>query len=61
VLLGILKLAEFVLIIYGAVKASNGLLYSYPLSIPFFKVDSIKEDEKMESSDETNLENHHQS
>jgi uncharacterized protein len=61
VLLGILKFAEFVLIIYGAVKASNGLLYSYPLSIPFFKVGSIKEDEKMESSDASNLENHHQS
>lgn len=61
VLLGILKMAEFVLIIYGAVKASNGLLYSYPLSIPFFKVGSITAEEKNESSYESNVENHHQS
>jgi len=34
---GFLKLIEFILIIYGAVKASNGEEYRYPLSIPFFK------------------------
>ena len=32
-----LKLIEFILIIYGAVKASNGEEYRYPLSIQFFK------------------------
>ena len=32
-----LKVAEFVLIIHAAVKASNGEEYKYPLSIPFFK------------------------
>ena len=32
-----LKTIEFILIIYGAVKASNGENYKYPLSIPFFK------------------------
>ena len=32
-----LKVAEFVLIIHAAVKASNGDEYKYPLSIPFFK------------------------
>nr|WP_294775147.1 DUF4870 domain-containing protein [uncultured Flavobacterium sp.] len=32
-----LKVVEFVLIIYAAVKASNGEAYKYPLSIPFFK------------------------
>lgn len=32
-----LKVTEFVLIIYAAVKASNGEAYKYPLSIPFFK------------------------
>lgn len=32
-----LKVIEFVLIIYAAVKASNGEAYKYPLSIPFFK------------------------
>lgn len=34
---GVLKVAEFALIILGAVKASNGENYKYPLSIPFFK------------------------
>ena len=33
----LLKVAEFVLIIHAAVKASNGEEYKYPLSIPFFK------------------------
>lgn len=32
-----LKLMEFFLIIYAAVKTSNGEYYKYPLSIPFFK------------------------
>lgn len=32
-----LKAIEFILIIYGAVKASNGEGYKYPLSIPFIK------------------------
>lgn len=32
-----IKVAEFVLIIHAAVKASNGEEYKYPLSIPFFK------------------------
>ena len=36
-ILGFLKLIEFILIIYGAVKASNGEEYRYPLSIQFFK------------------------
>lgn len=35
--LGFVKLIEFILIIYGAVKASNGEQYRYPLSISFFK------------------------
>ncbi|MBY0486341.1 MAG: DUF4870 domain-containing protein [Flavobacteriaceae bacterium] len=34
---GFLKVIEFVLIIYAAVKATNGERYKYPLSIPFFK------------------------
>ena len=32
-----LKVAEFFLIIYAAVKASNGEQYKYPLTIPFLK------------------------
>ncbi len=32
-----LKVAEFFLIIYAAVKASNGEQYKYPLTIPFIK------------------------
>lgn len=32
-----IKITEFVLIIFAAVKASNGECYKYPLSIPFFK------------------------
>ncbi|QBZ98559.1 DUF4870 domain-containing protein [Flavobacterium sangjuense] len=32
-----MKVAEFVLIIHAAVKASSGEEYKYPLSIPFFK------------------------
>ncbi len=36
-LFGILKFAEFILIIIGAVKASNGEEYDYPLTIKFIK------------------------
>ncbi|MGC4039593.1 MAG: DUF4870 domain-containing protein [Flavobacterium sp.] len=36
-LFGVLKVAEFILTILAAVKASNGEAYKYPLSIPFFK------------------------
>lgn len=32
-----IKIAEFFLVIYAAVKASNGEEYSYPLTIPFLK------------------------
>ena len=32
-----LKVAEFFLIIYASVKASNGVKYQYPLTIPFIK------------------------
>lgn len=32
-----LKIAEFFLIIYAAIKTSNGELFKYPLSIPFIK------------------------
>lgn len=32
-----LKIAEFFLILLGSVKASNGIDYKYPLSIPFLK------------------------
>jgi len=37
IVFGFLKVIEFILIIYGAVKASNGENYKYPLSISFFK------------------------
>jgi uncharacterized Tic20 family protein len=32
-----LKVAEFILIIYASLKASNGENYEYPLTIPFLK------------------------
>ena len=32
-----IKVAEFFLVIYASVKASNGEEYSYPLTIPFLK------------------------
>ena len=32
-----LKVAEFLLIIYASIKASNGEKYKYPLTIPFLK------------------------
>lgn len=34
---GLLKLAEFFLIIYAAIKTSNGENYNYPITIPFIK------------------------
>ncbi len=37
IVFGFLKITEFILIIYGAVKASNGENYKYPLTISFFK------------------------
>ncbi|MFV8326129.1 DUF4870 domain-containing protein [Flavobacterium sp. ZS1P14] len=36
-LFGLLKIAEFFLIIYAAIKTSNGEKYSYPITIPFIK------------------------
>ena len=36
-LFGLLKFVEFFLVIYASIKASNGELYKYPLSIPFIK------------------------
>jgi uncharacterized Tic20 family protein len=32
-----LKIAEFFLVIYASIKASNGEEYNYPLTIPFLK------------------------
>lgn len=37
VLLGILKVSEFFLIIYAAIKTSNGERFQYPITIPFIK------------------------
>jgi uncharacterized Tic20 family protein len=34
---GLLKVAEFFLIIYASIKTSNGEKYKYPLTIPFIK------------------------
>ena len=36
-LFGCLKVAEFFLIIYAAIKTSNGERYKYPITIPFIK------------------------
>ncbi len=36
-ILGVLKVMEFFIIIYAALKASNGEKYNYPLTINFFK------------------------
>ncbi|KAF2330192.1 DUF4870 domain-containing protein [Flavobacterium daemonense] len=33
----LLKFVEFFLVIYASIKASNGELYKYPLTIPFIK------------------------
>jgi len=35
--IAVMKIAEFFLIIYASVKASDGEEYSYPLTIPFIK------------------------
>lgn len=35
--IAVMKVAEFFLIIYASVKASDGEEYSYPLTIPFIK------------------------
>ncbi|MFV8364209.1 DUF4870 domain-containing protein [Flavobacterium sp. ZT3P35] len=37
VLFGLLKVAEFFLIIYASIKTSNGEKYNYPITIPFIK------------------------
>ena len=34
---GLLKIAEFFLIIYASIKTSNGEKYKYPITIPFIK------------------------
>lgn len=34
---GLLKIAEFFLIIYASIKTSNGEKYNYPITIPFIK------------------------
>ena len=34
---GLLKIAEFFLIIYAAIKTSNGEKFNYPITIPFIK------------------------
>jgi uncharacterized protein len=36
-LFGVLKFVEFFLVIYASIKASNGELYKYPLTIPFIR------------------------
>ncbi len=37
ILFGLLKFVEFFLVIYASIKALNGELYKYPLTIPFIK------------------------
>jgi uncharacterized Tic20 family protein len=37
VIFGLLKVAEFFLIIYASIKTSNGEKYNYPITIPFIK------------------------
>ncbi len=37
VLFALLKITEFVLIVYGALEATRGKVYHYPLSIPFLR------------------------
>ena len=34
---GLLKVAEFFLIVYASIKTSNGEKYKYPITIPFIK------------------------
>ncbi|RZJ54027.1 MAG: DUF4870 domain-containing protein [Flavobacterium sp.] len=36
-LFGLLKIVEFFLVIYAAIKTSNGEYYKYPMTIPFIK------------------------
>ncbi|TRX04656.1 DUF4870 domain-containing protein [Flavobacterium gawalongense] len=36
-IIGLLKIVEFFLIIYAAIKTSNGEKYNYPITIPFIK------------------------
>ncbi|AOW09535.1 DUF4870 domain-containing protein [Flavobacterium gilvum] len=36
-IIAIIKIAEFFLVIYASVKASNGEEYNYPFTIPFLK------------------------
>lgn len=38
--LGVLVILDFIFAIIGAVKAGNGQTWKYPMSIPFFAVDS---------------------
>jgi uncharacterized protein len=37
VLFALLKITEFVLVVYGALEATRGRIYHYPLSIPFLR------------------------
>ncbi|RDI58212.1 DUF4870 domain-containing protein [Flavobacterium glaciei] len=37
IIFGVLKVAEFFLIIYASIKTSNGENYKYPITIPFIK------------------------
>jgi uncharacterized Tic20 family protein len=37
IIFGFLKIAEFFLIIYAAIKTSNGERFKYPITIPFIK------------------------
>ncbi|WP_367773870.1 DUF4870 domain-containing protein [Flavobacterium sp. WC2421] len=37
IIFGCLKIAEFFLIIYAAIKTSNGERFKYPITIPFIK------------------------
>ncbi|WP_297515538.1 DUF4870 domain-containing protein [Flavobacterium sp.] len=37
VLFTLLKITEFVLVVYGALEATRGRIYHYPLSIPFLR------------------------
>ncbi|WP_447637849.1 DUF4870 domain-containing protein [Flavobacterium microcysteis] len=55
-----LKVAEFFLIIYASIKAANGELYKYPLTINFLKTPK-KEENKTEISEENESSINHQS
>jgi len=43
---GVLKMAEFFLVIYATIKAANGERYKYPLTINFIKATSQNNDLK---------------